>query len=631
MTKRNAVTIVITVVVLGSVWSAAERFSDISESRNNLLHKENRKQEDTTEYNVNAGRFNAPGIVNSINDKEHDFACKKDSECPPWAYCRNSSCACTDHGHHKTMCDRNTLVLSVLKCNCVTYDNATGHVFAGLCIENCENHYESQYHPLPFDVNEINYIMCKKKWNRTGRLCGKCFSGHSPLVYSFDMKCVVCEEGNKNIWKYISVAFGPLTVFYFFVLFFKIKATSSHLHGYICFSQALSMPAFLRVALISEQNNQTYKLILKIFGAMYSIWNLDILKGIYPEICLDVSPLTALAIDYTLAVYPIVLTVLSYVLIELHDRNNRVIVFIWRPFRCVFLLFRRNWDTRTTVLDAYATFFLLSFLKVLSVSFDLLVPIRVINLQNGKSSHVLYYDGTIDYFGRDHLPYAILAILFGLIFAVLPTAFLILYPFRWFQRALSCLGIRMDLLQAIMDSFQGCYKDGTEPGTRDCRQFAATNLTAGFILFSLFAMTLNSVYFPLASAALSIIVIVIIIVQPYKNNMANFNKVDTIFLGCLALFYSMVASCNISMLEQQNFRQVIHIIMIATAILPLIYMSCITTHWILSRMRKVKELVSRVRARTRGYQQLGNEESLPDRVANPEQYTGEDLHEPTSN
>ena len=29
------------------------------------------------------------------------------------------------------------------------------------------------------------------------------------------------------------------------------------------------------------------------------------------------------------------------------------------------------------------------------------------------------------------------------------------------------------MLHVFMDSFQGCYKDGTEPGTRDCRWFSA--------------------------------------------------------------------------------------------------------------------------------------------------------------
>ena len=113
-----------------------------------------------------------------------------------------------------------------------------------------------------------------------------------------------------------------------------------------------------------------------------------------------------------IAVYPFFLTVVSYILIELHDRNFRVLVFLWKPFRCIFTLFRRNWDIRTSVIDAYATFFQLSCFKILCISCDLLIPTFVYTLGDNRSDLVLYYDGTVDYFGREHLPYAIIALAF---------------------------------------------------------------------------------------------------------------------------------------------------------------------------------------------------------------------------
>ena len=59
----------------------------------------------------------------------------------------------------------------------------------------------------------------------------------SPLVYSFDMNCVECPSGKSNWWRFVLVAFLPLTVFYFVILLFKINVTSSHLHGFVYFSQ----------------------------------------------------------------------------------------------------------------------------------------------------------------------------------------------------------------------------------------------------------------------------------------------------------------------------------------------------------------------------------------------------------
>ena len=157
--------------------------------------------------------------------------CTEDANCPPWGECSNNRCVCREtlNNIHNVQCNNETLQLSVSKCHCVTYDNKSEEVFEGSCIENCVNAY-GDYMPLPRKTFELNKFMCEERWNRTGRLCGKCLPGHSPLAYSYSMRCVECPEGNKNIWKYILVAFGPLTVFYFVVLALKINATSSHLH-----------------------------------------------------------------------------------------------------------------------------------------------------------------------------------------------------------------------------------------------------------------------------------------------------------------------------------------------------------------------------------------------------------------
>ncbi len=55
-----------------------------------------------------------------------------------------------------------------------------------------------------------------------------------------------------------------------------------------------------------------------------------------------------------------------------------------------------------------------------------------------------------------------------------------------------------------MDSFQGCYKDDTEPGTRDCRWFAALDLFFRVIIYSL----ISFLYVTFASLAIVIVVII---------------------------------------------------------------------------------------------------------------------------
>ena len=281
--------------------------------------------------------------------------CLSNENCPPWMTCENKTthtCQCrkTDLYHGIVKCDSKTSKLFILACYCATYNIATGRIIAGACIENCMNltmknaNNNPVYHQLPGNLSTWNHHVCGKKFNRGGRLCGKCLPGYSPLAYSFNMNCVNCTNGNQNIWKYLLIAFVPLTLFYYFVLFFKINATSSHLHGFVIFSQAISTPAFGRVMLIAIKHTKNNYIILtvKILSAFYGFWNLDFFRMLIPGICLDLSMPSIIALDYAVAAYPILLTILSCILIKLHDQNFKLVVCIWRPFQCLFTLFRRN-------------------------------------------------------------------------------------------------------------------------------------------------------------------------------------------------------------------------------------------------------------------------------------------------
>ena len=96
-------------------------------------------------------------------------------------------------------------------------------------------------------------------------------------------------------------------------------------------------------------------------------------------ICLGTDTLQTLTLDYIVGIYPILLVVLSYILIQLYDRNFIPLVIL---FRSLFGLFRQNWDLKTTVIDAFATTLLLTNIKFQSVSFDLLTAVKVYHLNN---------------------------------------------------------------------------------------------------------------------------------------------------------------------------------------------------------------------------------------------------------
>ncbi len=332
------------------------------------------------------------------------------NSCPPWMYCDNGTCKCGDIPPRILRCSDNWPgKVSVLDCYCLTYEeehtNELGH-----CIFNCAR-----------KDNDTDLIY-NEGFNREGTLCGKCKETLYPIAYSFDMRCIQC--GNHGInWLKILVSFLPLTIFCFIVLVFKISANISHLHGFILCCQAISLPAMARVLYLYFQGRSTEsQFAIEGLLSLYGIWNLDFFRS--NNICLGTGTLQTLALDIAVGVYPLLLTILSYIMILLYDRNFLPLVILWRPFKIIFSLFRRNWDIKTSVIDSYATFFLLSNMKLMSACFDLLVPTYVYQLNSSSNTYKtelrLYYDASIVYNSPSHRPYFILAIGVLFIFVILP-------------------------------------------------------------------------------------------------------------------------------------------------------------------------------------------------------------------
>ena len=53
------------------------------------------------------------------------------------------------------------------------------------------------------------------------------------------------------------------------------------------------------------------------------------------------NTLHALALDYAIACYPLLLIAVSYMPIELHAHNFKFPVYFWRLFRWVFIYFQK--------------------------------------------------------------------------------------------------------------------------------------------------------------------------------------------------------------------------------------------------------------------------------------------------
>ncbi len=530
-------------------------------------------------------------------------SCSGREPCPPWFICTTTGrCKCeatSQHGGIK--CSEKSMKSAVLNCHCVTYDKKDNKTFAGLCFYNCERPirnkvFDNVYHGLPENISDLNGYMCSR-FNRGGVLCGECVEGLNPLVLSYNLGCVSCPNSRLNWLKFISVGFIPLTVFYFILVFFNINVTSSHMHGYVLFSQAVSTPAFVRLLFLNIEGLPFVSKLIKSAEPFFSSWNLDFFRSTLSNICLDIDTLQVFTLDYCVAVYPLLLITASYLLIELYDRNVWLVVYLWRPFRFFFKLFRHNWDVRTSVIDSFATFFVLSYVKVLSISTDLLVYTPVMELPSRNVQYRLYYSSNVIIFHRYHVPYAVLAVSFLVFFILMPTLILVLYPFRFFQKCLSYYQIRWHFLPAFVDSCQGYYKDGTEPKSWDFRCFSAYGLVLRIGFCIIFILTLSAMFFVYAVIILVSMIVILLNFNPYKEAFKHYTIIDAFFMIFLSILYLSFLGINVVDIQAHSYKVTFFVMSMLATIVPVIYISAITLHWIYSRRRWGKQLLSNIKLR----------------------------------
>ena len=558
-----------------------------------------------------ASRWNESAIIqkySSVSTQSNNVSC------PPWFEPFNGTCKCGDSIDGIVECNETLQESAVLDCYGMTYSETTGTV-VGACLYNCVKR-DNHYHQMPKTVGELNDAVCGHL-NRGGQLCGECKTNYSPPVYSYNLQCTMCSGGQYNWMKYVAIAFAPLTIFLVLVLCCRISATSPKLYAFVTYSQAVSYPAIVRLVLflVNKKSYPCGSIAVRILLAIYGFWNLDFFRTLIPHICLKVDTLQALALDYSIAFYPLALIIVTYVLIELHARNIRIIVWIWRPFHRCFARFRQQWDIRNSTVDAFATFLVLSNVKLLSVSFDLLIPARVYSTNGSLFGLYLFYDASVEYFGNKHLPYAILALFVVLIFIIFPILLLLLYPMQCFQWCLGCCGVRWHALPIFIDAFQGCYKDGTN-GTRGCRYFATVYLLVRLILIFLFAVTDRVTFNTMAPLVLIGVAMLLAIVQPYKAEFSIYNAVDSVFVLTLVMWYVIM----LGLMKSLKVPVIAVLVSGLLAVLPLLYLIVIFGHWICSRtgagQRLVQGIKSRVGRVCRQAHGTRLEESLPDRIFN---------------
>ena len=186
-----------------------------------------------------------------------------------------------------------------------------------------------------------------------------------------------CSSSMKNWVTFIAVNSLPPLALFMFILMLHIRFTGCRMNGFIFFSQAvtLSQEALVIVAVANAQKNISKKNFLEFLIDIYSLWSLDNYRIFHSltdghPVCLGekLRVIDVLALHYISALYPFFLIVIAYIIIELHARNCRVLVWLWNPLCFPCTRFRHSWKLRTSVVDAFASFIILSYVKLVRIS-----------------------------------------------------------------------------------------------------------------------------------------------------------------------------------------------------------------------------------------------------------------------
>ena len=580
--------------------------------------------------------------------KNYSSVIDDDEQCPPWLYYNDTldQCSCYKSSSRDVECRESEHDTVLRFGRCMTYGEEN-ETYVGLCQYFIIDHFldnitERQYISIPDSVQDLNKYMCKPL-NRKGKICRECIDGFGPAVTSVGYQCSNCTSAWYGIPLYLFLEFVPITVFYLAILVFRISVTSAPMTSYVMYSQLLVFAFTVDIEAINviraEINGGIYT-VLNIVIMMYGVWNLDFFRYIVPPFCVSsqFKIIHIVFLTYISAFYPLCLIAITWACIELHSHNFKPLIWLWNKTHRLFFMMKQGWNSKNTVVDVFATFLLLSYTKLMIQSLTTLgyVHIEIANNTNVTIETVSALDPSVEYFGFEHLPFAIIAMLILFFIVLLPALLLALYPIQRFRFLLTkcrLAGQPQAALNLFVEKFYSCYRDGLEGGW-DMRGFAALYF---FLRATIIATdVIKKIPSPATtwffnSLIFGVLAMVIAIVRPYKK--AYMNKVDAVILFTLSVLSILYTLYLYTLPDDSLFQEFFLYMLIFVVSLPqlgffmYIIIKVFQNQWL---MRKVPSFRKCCRVKDQEEmdielveaEEVGREQrdQLPDRLVHPEKY-----------
>ena len=398
------------------------------------------------------------------------------------------------------------------------------------------------YIDLPRNHSELESFFCEDL-KREGPLCRRCKKGYAPAVNSEEFKCVKCSDKNaKYSWLlYLLSEYVPITIILLLVIAFNISVTSGPLNSFVFFAQVISTTfgvdadGLIPYPSISSAAN----ILRQTYISIYGVWNLNFfLSYDWALFCLapNVTALHLLALNYITAVYPLLLLLFFWMIVTLYYSNYRIVVYLVRPFHHLFVRGFHLLNLQRSIMDAFATFIVLSYAKFAATSAVLLYPNGLYSSEGGIKGFVSKYDGNYPFFSVQYAPFLVSSIVTTLFVCILMPTLLFLYSIKPFYRFLEKMHFTYLLpgekATHFLNAFYHCYKDGTNGGY-DQRYFASLLFYIKLIIILSYSYALNwAQQYVIQQILCTIAILMISVFQPYKRML--YNIVDSCMFSILA-------------------------------------------------------------------------------------------------
>ena len=359
---------------------------------------------------------------------------------------------------------------------------------------------------LPRNPSTLDESICGPK--RTGILCGKCAQGYTAYYHSPYYSCSEERLCNWGWLFYILSEIMPVSLLFMLVLIFNISFTTGTVNGFILFSQLLD----------TLQINTSY------CGENPFVWGYQIIYGFFNMEFFNIDPLS-----FCIWKHATVLHVLTFKYMTIAYALFLVFCLVlfmkYCGHRCLGKCIRIT-TVRNSVIHGLAAFLVICYGQCIKVSLSLLLP----DIPHARRKHHhafrVLLNGEIEYFSKEHFPYAAPAILCLLTIGAVPPTLLLAYPLT--NRLLTLCHISdssfvtsvsrkisISKLKPFLDSFQGCFKD-------NFRFFSGFYFVYRWVGLAAYALcSHDSGFYSVLESMLVAILTVHAMAQPYESRWHN--------------------------------------------------------------------------------------------------------------